>query len=447
MKFLKWLYPGMGVKRWLLLTFVGTLFVGAGLSIVNNSEVLGLIEKLFRQWVFSLTGKYSPQLSGLIVILFGIILVVVGFKRTIHSMISVLIPENEDKLVEILHQKNQLKRGPKIVVIGGGTGLSVLLRGLKEYTSNITAVVTVADDGGSSGKLRGELGILPPGDIRNCLVALADREKSMEELLQYRFGVGTGLAGHSLGNLLIAALAEISGGFEKAIREISKVMAIRGQVLPSTLKSVVLCAQLEDGTTVKGESAVSRSNKKITKVYLEPADCFPLNDAISAIEEADAIVLGPGSLYTSIIPNLLVKGIPEAIKKSKALKIYACNIMTQPGETDHYTASQHLKIILDYVGVNVIDYAIVNVEVIPKRLIKKYREEGSNPVQPDLKEVQKLGVKVAQAKMVYQSNVVRHDSQKLSKAVISLVFRETGKKQKVSFLDWYILSNRLKKGC
>lgn len=447
MKIFKWLYPGMGVKRWLLLAFVGTLFLGAGLSIVNNSEVLGFIEKLFRQWVFSLTGRYSPQLSGLVVIIFGIILVVVGFKRTIRAMISVLIPENEDKLVEILHQKNQLKRGPKIVVIGGGTGLSVLLRGLKEYTSNITAVVTVADDGGSSGKLRGELGILPPGDIRNCLVALADREKSMEELLQYRFGVGTGLVGHSLGNLLIAALTEISGDFAKAIKEISKVMAIRGQVLPSTLENVVLCAQLEDGSNIKGESTISRSVKKINKVYLEPADCFPLIDALSAIEEADAIVLGPGSLYTSIIPNLLVKGIPEAIQKSKALKIYACNIMTQPGETERYSASQHLKIILDYVGVNVVDYAIVNVEEIPRRLIKKYREEGSTPVQPDLKEVQKLGVKVAQAKMVYQSDVVRHDPHKLSKAVISLIFRETGKKHKVSFLDWYILSNGLKKGC
>jgi len=440
----KWLYPGMGVKRWLGLAFLGALVVGAGLAIINQSAILGLIEDTIRALTFNLVGQTSPLLVGGLVALAGLIAMVTGIRKTILSIISNLIPENEAKLVEIIYQKRHLKKGPKVVVIGGGTGLSVLLRGLKEYTSNITAVVTVADDGGSSGRLRGELGILPPGDIRNCLVALADKETLMEELFQHRFHEGSGLAGHNLGNLLIAAMTEISGDFERAIRETSKVLAIRGQVLPSTKENVQLCAYMEDGTLVKGESNISGVKEAISRVFLEPADCRPVAAALEAIREADAIILGPGSLYTSVLPNLLIKEMAEAIKASPAVKIYACNIMTQPGETDGYTASRHVRAILDHVGPGIMDYVLVNVEEIPKKLVKKYKVQGAVPVQADFKELQKLGVKVVKEKLVYESDLVRHHPDKLSRAIITLIFKLKTDAEKVNILDYYLLGEKLK---
>ncbi|MDA8226996.1 MAG: YvcK family protein [Desulfitobacterium hafniense] len=434
----KWLYPGMGVKRWLGLAFLGALVVGAGLAIINQSVILGLIEKAIRTLTLNLVGKTSPFMVGGLVTLAGLVAMIVGIRLTIVSIISNLIPEKEDKLVEIIYQKKHLKKGPKLVVIGGGTGLSVLLRGLKEYTSNITAVVTVADDGGSSGRLRGELGILPPGDIRNCLVALADKETLMEQLFQHRFAEGSGLAGHNLGNLLIAAMTEICGDFEQAIRETSRVLAIRGQVLPSTKENVQLCAYMEDDTLVKGETNISGVKETISRVFLEPADCRPPVAALEAIREADAIVLGPGSLYTSVLPNLLIKELNEAIKASSAVKIYSCNIMTQPGETDGYTASRHVRAILDHVGPGIMDYVLVNVEEIPKKLVKKYKAQGAVPVQADFKELEKLRVKVAREKLVFESDLVRHHPDKLSRAIISLIFKLKSDAEKVKLLDFYL---------
>lgn len=444
MKFLKLLYPGIKIKRWLFLALLGLFLIGAGLSVINNNEIMGWLEKLVKYYSIQLTGQSHHLYGGILTIILGLIFIIVGFRQMFINIIMVVVPENEDKLVNIIYNKHHLRRGPKIVVLGGGTGLSVLLRGLKQYTSNITAIVTVSDDGGNSGQLRNELGILAPGDIRNCLVALADKETLMEELLQFRFSDGNSLTGHNMGNLFIAAMTEITGHFDQAIKEMSKVLAIRGQVIPATLENVTLLAELEDGSIIEGESNIPLSNRKIKRVFLNPQECHPVQESLDAIRDADAIVLGPGSLYTSILPNLLVQGIPEAINNSKALKIYASNIMTQPGETVNYTASMHIKPVVDTLGKSSIDYAIVNVEDIPKKLQKKYHKEGAIPVIPDVKEIEKMGIKVAKSKLVYETDVVRHDSEKLSKAIITLIVKNKSKAERIGLVDFFQLGEKLR---
>lgn len=320
------------------------------------------------------------------------------------------------------------RHGPKIAAIGGGTGLSTLLRGIKEYTENLTAIVTVADDGGSSGRLRKEMGILPPGDIRNCLVALADAEPLMQRLFQYRFGENDPpeLAGHSFGNLFIAAMCSITGDFEVAVKESSRVLAVRGRVLPSTLDDVVLCAELDDGSVVRGESFIPRCGRAIRRVFLEPADAKALSEAVEAIEDADMIILGPGSLFTSVIPNLLVRGITEAIRESPATKAYVCNVMTQPGETDGYTASDHVRAILEHVGDGVIDYVIVNQGEVPRSLQERYRMEGSFPVVPDVERLSSLGIEFIGGDFVSENNLARHDPAKLARSVMELSRKRPG---------------------
>ena len=257
---------------------------------------------------------------------------------------------------------------------------------------------------------------LPPGDIRNCLVALADTEPLMEELLQYRFRKGE-LAGHNMGNLLLAALNDTAGGFDQAVRSLSKVLAIRGQVLPATLSNVQLCAELVNGTVVKGESSIPASNSPIRRVFLEPSRCFPPEEALLAIREADAVIMGPGSLYTSILPNLLVQGLAEAINSTPALKIYICNIMTQPGETDGYTASEHLKVIVGHGG-PLPDYIVVNREEIPFWVQSRYRKEGAVPVVVDEDELNDMGVQLLAGRLVQDGNVVRHHPQRLARMLM-----------------------------
>jgi uncharacterized cofD-like protein len=320
-------------------------------------------------------------------------------------------------LLHITKHPNDLK----IAVIGGGTGLSVLLRGIKNLTSNITAIVTAADDGGSSGRLRADFGIIPPGDLRNCLVALAETEPIMEELFQYRFGGSGDLAGHSVGNLLIAALIEIFGDAELALNQTSKVLAVRGYVFPSTKEKVTLMAKMTDGTFVEGESKISSANKTIERVFITPPDVPAVKSAVEAILNANICVLGPGSLYTSILPNLLVDGITDALRKTSAYKIYICNVMTQPGETDSYTASSHIKAIVDHVGKGLIDYVLANVTEIAPELQDVYAKEGACPVLTDIPAMENLGVKVVRADLISETNLVRHDPAKLSKAIISLI--------------------------
>lgn len=315
----------------------------------------------------------------------------------------------------------QGRKLPRIVVIGGGTGLSVMLRGLKEKPLDITAIVTVADDGGSSGILRTELHIPPPGDIRNVLIALADVEPLLSKMLQYRFTNGTGLAGHSLGNLILAAMKDISGDFLTGIRELSRVLAVRGRVLPATEHAVILKAEMEDGSIVEGESKIPLSGLRINKVFLEPSEVSPLDEAIAAIKEADAVLIGPGSLYTSIMPNLLVPGISQTIIDSNAVKIFVCNVMTQPGETDHYTVHDHLQAIYRHVGHPLFDYVIVNNGEIPDSIQDMYTQKGAQPVTPDLDEVKKAGYKVIADQLVMFQTYLRHDTNKLSKHIYQLV--------------------------
>ncbi|WP_068777199.1 YvcK family protein [Paenibacillus sp. FJAT-26967] len=310
---------------------------------------------------------------------------------------------------------------PRIVVIGGGTGLSVMLRGLKQKPLDITAIVTVADDGGSSGILRSELHIPPPGDIRNVLTALADVEPLLSEMLQYRFSAGTGLAGHSLGNLILAAMKDITGDFVTGIREMSRVFAVRGRVLPASRQAFSLKAIMEDGSVVEGESKIPKAGGKIHRVLLEPADVTPLEEAIEAIQEADAILCGPGSLYTSILPNLLVPGIAEEILKSNAVKMFICNVMTQPGETDGYSVGDHLAAVHEHLGHHLFDYVIVNNGEIPPQVQNKYAEKGAKAVHLDLDEVTKRGYHVIADKLVLFRTYLRHDADKLSEHIYQIV--------------------------
>ena len=415
---LKWLYPGMRIKRWIFLSVIGAMLFGAGIILITNVEASTQLKSFYFDR-FNSSGHGTPFGTGMILVSCGIVLIIMGFRNTMGSIIKVLAPEKD--VAEFIYRKHHLKRGPKIVVVGGGTGLSVLLRGLKKHTSNITAIVTVSDDGGSSGQLSGEFGILPPGDIRNCLVALADKETLMEELFQHRFSNGFGLAGHSMGNLLITAMCQIAGDFQTAIREMSKVLAIRGQVLPATLKQCILCAEFEDGTVVEGESEIPLANKRINRVYLKPGDCDPVPETLAAIIDADIIILGPGSLYTSIIPNLLVRGVADAIRQARAATVYVSNIMTQPGETHLYSASEHIRAIHQHAGSGLIDYSVVNIENIPEKLLCKYAEDGAVPVKPDIREIENMGVNPVQKNLVYETNVVRHDPEKLAEVIIELV--------------------------
>jgi uncharacterized cofD-like protein len=400
----KWLYPGMGVKRWIGLSVFGIFLLVFGARYLRSEEF----------WVI--------QILDAVIVISGIIILILGIKMMVRSFIAAYIPSSKDsELVDILYQKKQLGRGLKVVTIGGGTGLSVLLSGLKEHTSNISAVVTVADDGGSSGRLRQEFAILPPGDIRNCLVALADAPALMRDLFQFRFNTNSELSGHSFGNLFITVMTRLTGDFEKAIKETSKVLALRGQVIPSTLNNVVLIAEHKDGTTTVGENNIPRSHRPIKRVSLDPAQPQATPDAIKAIEEAHVIVLGPGSLYTSIIPNLLIQEIAQAVADSGAIKVYVCNVMTQPGETDGLSVSDHIKALVGHSHPRILDYCIINTGEIPAEILKRYAEESSYLVINDRKKIEDMGYRVIEDDFaVIEKDVIRHDAEKLANIILGL---------------------------
>ncbi len=402
-RILKWLYPGIGIKRWILLCGAG------GIMVVLGSRGLQSLDYVFIR-----------ILDG-IILFSGLIILILGIKRLMRAFIGAFIPQTgENELVDILYQRKQLSRGPKIVAIGGGTGLSTLLTGLKEYTSNITAIVTVADDGGSSGRIRKQFDILPPGDIRNCLVALADASSMMRDLFQFRFEEGSELAGHSFGNLFITVMTRITGDFEKGVRETSKVLALRGQVIPSTLAKVILCARHLDGSVTEGENRIPKAQKKISRVYLKPESAETTPEAVKAIIEADIIVLGPGSLYTSILPNLLISGIKDSLVASKAIKVYVCNVMTQPGETDGFTASDHISALVNHSDPRVINYCIVNTGRVRSGILERYGQEKAYQVVNDRRRVEAMGYRVIEDDTISTDNFIRHDPIKLAKIVLTL---------------------------
>lgn len=416
-RFIKWLRPGIHIKRWLLLLFFGILCLslGMGYEMVHIYRTSPLPSQ-----AYYVTLQFIDRFwRGVLFIVAGIILTGVSIWQLSRSVIIPLMPNGKGELSDILYRYRLLEKGPRIVTVGGGTGLSSLLRGLKTYTNNLTAIVTVADDGGSSGRLRRDLKVLPPGDFRQCIVAMADAEPLMTELFQYRFGEEGDLKGHSFGNLFIVAMTRITGNFERALKESSRVLAVRGQIMPSTLEDVTLCAELDDESTVEGESKIPHGSSPIRRVYLRPEDPEAYPEAVEAIVHADMIVIGPGSLYTSIMPNLLVGGIREAIAASRALKVYVCNVATQPGETDGYALSDHVKALQSHVGPGMFDYVLANNRYL-------YYKPEWNQVAVTIDEgAAQTGVAVVPADVVEETFPTRHNSLQLAQALLDLYGRRS----------------------
>ena len=321
-------------------------------------------------------------------------------------------------------------RPVRVVALGGGTGLSTLLRGLKEYVArrrkekvkrpiaDLAAVVTVTDDGGSSGRLRREYQILPPGDIRNCMVALSKDEALLSRLFQYRFPSGRGLSGHSFGNLFLTALTNVTGDFPEAVRLSGQVLAIRGRIFPSTAQNVTLEAELENGRIVRGETKISQSRRRIRRVRLVPRRVRPLPEVLDAIRKADLILVGPGSLYTSIIPNFLVEEVAEAVAHSSAMRVYIANLMTQRGETDGYSVADHVRAIYEHTRSGLFDWVVVNRTPVASRILRRYRTEGAEPVAPAVEELRRMGLRCTAAELLQQDGVVRHDQRRLSRLLL-----------------------------
>jgi len=420
--FLAWFMPGLEIKRWMFLTFSGTVFMVLGIAIIIGLRPVYHFYELIQK----LTQSHYSWIIGPLSLGVGLVFFWFGWKKTNSSIINAVNPDAS--LLENLYVKRRLSRGPKIVAIGGGTGLSTILKGLKHITGNITAVVTVGDDGGSSGRLREEMGILPPGDIRNCIAGLANEEDLVTKLFQYRFKSGNGLEGHSFGNLFLSALCAITGDMISAVKESSKVLSIRGRVLPSTLDDMKLYAELEDGRIIYGESNIPEAGGRIIKLKATPEKLKALDEVVLALQEADIIIMGPGSLYTSVIPNLLIEEITEAISKSDAKKIYICNIMTQPGETDGYSVSEHLKAIFDHSKHNnIIDTVLVN-DSLPKNLAIKYKAADSFPVTLDSEKLKELGVKILTKRLIEENEegLVRHSPKRIAKIIFDW-YRNSGK--------------------
>lgn len=419
----QWLRPGLGYKRWLILTITGAMMLGLGLTVV----IMDFYRNAPETWWLPVVSFLSLRfLSRPIRFIFfgglGIAMIVIGIAGANRSILKPFIPAGKP-IIETLQKYRQRERGAKVVVIGGGHGLATLLRGLKEYTHNITAIVTVADNGGSSGELRRNLGVLPPGDIRNCLSALSSDEALLSQVFQYRFVSGAGLNGHSLGNLFITALSEITGSFEEAVVESGRVLAIYGQVLPSTLSNVELMAEVLDPNSrqisqIRGETEISQVTGKIQRVSLVPTNTPVFPPVISAILAADLVIVGPGSLYTSLLPNLLVKGLTDALRASRGLKLLICNVATQRGETEGFSALDHVKVIEKHIGKNIFDLIVCN---------NSFSGKLNAPVEwvkpdDDLRE----DYRVYEADLIDDIYPWRHDSKKIAKTVINLYEERTG---------------------
>ena len=416
-----WLVPGLKIKRWFALIIIGSVLAALGLTFLFKLEPIYFIVETAKKILHIL----PPEPVGFVFILLGAIIFIQAWKKTNFTTLGLNEERRQKSFGEVIYRKMKLDHGPKIVAVGGGTGLSTMLKGLKKITNNITAIVTVGDDGGSSGRLREEMGVLPPGDIRNCIAALADDEDIVTKLFQYRFKTGEGLEGHSFGNLFITAMSNICGDMISAIKESSKVLLIRGRVLPATTDDMRLVAKMEDGSIVKGESHIPEVGKKIIELSCEPKNCRPSQDVIEAINNADLIVLGPGSLYTSITPNLLVKEISEAILNSKAKKIYVCNVMTQPGETDNYSAADHAEVLFKHaklttgiVDKKLFDAILIN-NFMPQNLAKKYEEADSLPVEIDTSRLKKMGLEIVTSRLIEDNKegLVRHSPSRLAKSI------------------------------
>ncbi len=403
-RFARLLMPGVGVKRWLL--------AGAFGVAISSIGVAFMIRRIFEPIYFP---DFLPwHFEGLLLLAVGggaILLSMYGFYRKFSALAPT--PRSIDTLAENVYTRWHRGRGPKVVAIGGGTGQSVLLRGLKTHTHNLTAVITVADDGGSSGRLRRELGVLPPGDFRNCLVALSDDESPLTDLFQYRFDEGEGLEGHSFGNLFIVAMTDITNSFDEALVESSRVLAVHGDLAPSTSADLRLAARFSDGAVVRGESSIRKHDGRVERLTIEPANAKAHPLAVEAIEDADLVVIGPGSLYTSILPNVLVKGIADALERASAPVVYVCNVSTEKGETEGYTARAHVESLQRHTSAKIVDYALAN-----NGLPYSGENYGNELVRHDGEDIP--GVEVALADVIDVHNPIRHDSRKLADALMSI---------------------------
>jgi uncharacterized cofD-like protein len=425
----RWLTPGIGIKRWMLLVFVGLLFLALAFAYALRQATRDLEPGSLSENLFDLlTLSFLPPLVRLLVVAgIGIGCVAVGSVMVIRAFMNPFrSDDSRHPLVEVIYQKRFLSRGPRIVAIGGGTGLSTLLRGLKEHTSNLTAVVTVADDGGSSGVLRTELGIPPVGDIRNCIAALADSETMMDRVLQYRFpddgsgAHGPGLGGHAVGNLLIAAMTAVEDGdFEEGVRRINRILAVRGQVVPVSATPLTLHARLTDGRVVDGQSAIMRT-PGIDRVWLSPGDVAASTDALQAIADAELIVLGPGSLYTSLLPSLLIPAIRDAVAAAPAPRVYVCNVATQAGETSGFDLAAHLEALVGHAGPGIVDVVLANT-FFDARIPADWTAE---PVglrwPPAVEPVPRLVLE----HVVDPTNAHHHDPERLATALMAILERE-----------------------
>ncbi len=411
----RWMEPGLHIKRWLLLLGGGTLFLSLGIAAWLRS--LYPLPRYF----YWLTLQFVPRpLRAVLFLLVGVGSVALAVWKLNRSLLEPLLENRREAYPQLLYDYRRRGRGPAIVVIGGGHGQSALLRGLKACTANLTAIVTVADDGGSSGRLREELGILPPGDFRNCIAALSDDESMMTRLFQYRFRSRAELNGHSFGNLFISAMAGVTGSFEAALEESSRVLAVRGRVLPSTLEAVTLVADVQgvEGPPrrVYGESRIPQEGGRILRVMLEPEQPRAYPGAVQAILGAEMIVIGPGSLYTSLLPNLLVPEIAEALRATRAPRVYVCNVVTQPGETEGYSAEDHLQALEQHVGTGLFTHIVVN---LPPEGSEP--PQGSTWVAPEV--LPRPGLTRIPAQLGDARNPWQHESLRLADVVMSLLRR------------------------
>jgi uncharacterized cofD-like protein len=421
----RWFTPGLNIKRWLLLLFASIVMISLAVGYALKDAYQSFA---FPAFAGPLTLQFLPRsVRALLFAVIGVGVLVLSFYKLGQSLLGpFLLSRNgsgngERALVEQLYAHRLLTKGPRLVTIGGGTGMSAMLRGIKRYTGNIAAIVTVADDGGSSGRLRGEYRVLPPGDFRQCLTALAETEPLMTSLFSHRFTGEGSLGGHSFGNLFIMAMCEITGNFEHALRESGRVLAVRGQIIPSTLQDVTLCANVE-GALVVGESRIPEGGGFIEHVFLDPPNP-PVNpEAEQAILDAELIIVGPGSLYTSILPNLLVDGMVEALRATPAVKVYICNVATQPGETTGFTVSQHLDAIEAHVGGNLFDYVVVNSNYqlpLPSSAV----EAGITRVVFDRDRAAQRPVHYILADVVSNRISTHHDPEKLARVIMKRVWR------------------------
>ncbi|MBK9610926.1 gluconeogenesis factor YvcK family protein [Candidatus Amarobacter glycogenicus] len=416
---LKWLYPGMHIKRWLALLLFGVSLMGLGIAYVLKEAYLQAeLPGIF----YYLTLQFMPRWGrGLLFMSLSLSTVLIAIYKLNESLLFAFVrPDHRSEtpgLAETIYNKRFLQRGPRIVAIGGGTGLSTLLRGLKGHTSNLTAIVTVADDGGSTGRLRQEFGVVAPGDLRQCIAALAEAEPLMSKLFQYRFTEGTGLEGHSFGNLFIVAMAEVTGNFETAIHEASRVLNVRGSILPSTLEDVTLSARTHEDEMVHGEHNITEHGARIRDLYLNPAHAEAHPDAVKAILDADLIVIGPGSLYTSVLPNLLVSGIQKALFQTSATKVFICNVATQHGETDNFSVGDHIETLERHTGRGILNVVLANNNIAPE--LPEAWHSTAVPITNDALRAFE-GLRLVQADVVAEENRYRHDPEKLAATLMRL---------------------------